>query len=197
MSGLNSSAVNQRICEKLVQREVLHCISQTVDFFAKHPEAASDVISEDELMDLCTRHDYETAAYEHVRNMDIGELIEFANDNGIYLDADNETPFPEEYEDADFLRKLIDEYASDDYQEFCNDNDVDLDGYDIEAYEHWAVTSWFKARLAEHGQITGDLLDFDVWGRCTTGQAISMDGVIAEIANEMEILEGQKNSWAD
>ena len=34
-----------------------------------------------------------------------------------------------------------------------------------------------------------------VWGRTTTGQAILFDDVIAEICNDMEIFEGQKNEW--
>ena len=36
----------------------------------------------------------------------------------------------------------------------------------------------------------------NVWGRGSTGQAILLDWVVAQIAIEMEILEGQANDWS-
>ena len=66
-----------------------------------------------------------------------------------------------------------------------------------EALEHWAVTKWFAEQLAEHGETTGELFDLQIWGRTCSGQSISLDCVIAEIAAEMEILDGQRNSWKD
>ena len=35
-----------------------------------------------------------------------------------------------------------------------------------------------------------------VWGRCTTGQAILLDGVITRICADMGILEGQEYAWS-
>jgi hypothetical protein len=65
----------------------------------------------------------------------------------------------------------------------------------IEAYEHWIVSDWLAERLAEKGEITGELLGLTLWGRTTTGQAICLDGVIREIASDMGILPGQPNAW--
>lgn len=126
------SAVNQRILSRLVEREVLHCISSTVDHFVRHPDSCVGGVDYDNILSLCS-----------------GEF----NVDGIL----------EEHE----------------------------------ALEHWAVTNWFSAKLAAHGQIVGELLDFDVWGRCCSGQSISQDCVIAEIASEMGILDGQEYSWAE
>jgi hypothetical protein len=55
-----------------------------------------------------------------------------------------------------------------------------IDPYQWEVYEHWVISD----RLAELLEAEGERVDRDfagltVWGRTTTGQAISMDGVIA------------------
>jgi hypothetical protein len=51
-----------------------------------------------------------------------------------------------------------------------------------EVYEWWAVSPWLAARLQERGEIVFDAGGLDVWGRCTTGQAIYMDYEIQQIA---------------
>ena len=54
-----------------------------------------------------------------------------------------------------------------------------------EVYEHWIVTDYLAARLIEQGEtVVRDVAGLTVWGRCTTGQAISMDYVIQHIAVE-------------
>lgn len=55
------------------------------------------------------------------------------------------------------------------------------DGYVREIYEYWAVSSWLARRLRDAGEGVADLGGMHVWGRCITGQAISMDGVIRRI----------------
>lgn len=50
-----------------------------------------------------------------------------------------------------------------------------------EIFEHWIVSSWFKDKLREKGEIVEDIHGVDVWGRTCTGQSISLDGVICEI----------------
>lgn len=71
----------------------------------------------------------------------------------------------------------------DDWESFCDDQGVEPE-YD-EVYEHWVVDRWFAARLAEHGEITGDFGGLTVWGRTTTGQAISLDYVVCRIYDEL------------
>lgn len=54
-----------------------------------------------------------------------------------------------------------------------------------EAYEHWIVASdWFADKLQTEGEIIGELRGLTIWGRCTTGQSISMDGVIKSIVGQ-------------
>lgn len=68
-------------------------------------------------------------------------------------------------------------------------NYIDLDICDTEpqeVYEWWAVSSWLADRLAEHDEVLHrDLYGLIVWGRCTTGQAILLDGVIVAITREL------------
>jgi len=65
-----------------------------------------------------------------------------------------------------------------------NLNDEETDEY-REIFEWWSISNWLAEKLREHKQ---PILDNDYgtwWGRCTTGQAIKMDGVIEEIANNL------------
>lgn len=111
---------------------------------------------------------------------------------------------------------LVYEIAETDFDGFsdqdiadCFDNAINLDEettaaacealgiepYSADPLEHWIVSSWFAGKLAERGEIVGELFDFRIWGRCTSGQGIAQDGVIRRIAEDMEILPGQRNEW--
>lgn len=58
--------------------------------------------------------------------------------------------------------------------------------YKWEIFEHWAVTEWLAEKLEAKGErIDRDFAGLCVWGRTCTGQAISMDGVICDIYDEM------------
>ena len=55
-----------------------------------------------------------------------------------------------------------------------------------EVLEWWLVTPYMAELLKEKGEVI--LSDYDCcwWGRQTSGQALYMDGVIQEIAEQME-----------
>ena len=55
-----------------------------------------------------------------------------------------------------------------------------------EVLEWWLVTPYMAELLKEKGEVI--LSDYDCywWGRQTSGQALCMDGVIQEIAGQME-----------
>ena len=65
-----------------------------------------------------------------------------------------------------------------------------------EVFEWRIVTSWFYEKLKARGCVVLEWGNNHYWGRCTTGQAILLDGIITDICKEMEILDGQVNSWA-
>lgn len=56
----------------------------------------------------------------------------------------------------------------------------------VEALEFWIVQPWFGANLKQKGEIVNeDFLGFCIWGRTTSGQAISLDYVVQDILKEI------------
>lgn len=162
---------------------------------------------QDKLRDLCQRPNYEEAARSFVMDdADLDQLEEVADENGYWgdvLDAcvpcvhkvdpvfwcytGRETTFDDEDEAREAaiesvlpeIRKQVWAITTN-YEEVCSKYDLDYD-YD-EVYEHWVVSDWLARKLGERGEITGDVAGLTVWGRCCTGQSISMDSVVQDIA---------------
>ncbi len=165
-----SDAVNQRIVSRLVEREVHYCVSGVV---ARLMELEPD---NEELHDLMQSRDYETPL-EDVTDEKWEEAAR---------DADYQW-------EGDHKRKLITALGA---EECCERLGLEPDYIDI--YEHWIVSDWAADKLSALGEVVvKDLYGLTVWGRCTTGQSISMDGIWWKIAEGMEILSGQANSWED
>lgn len=58
--------------------------------------------------------------------------------------------------------------------------------YPVEALEFWIISDWLADKLQNHGElITKDFYGLCIWGRTTSGQAISSDCVIQQIAEEI------------
>jgi len=68
-------------------------------------------------------------------------------------------------------------------------NDYEDDGGEpelIEALEFWIVMPWFGDELKKRGEIVNeDFLGFCIWGRTTSGQAISLDWVVQDILKDI------------
>ena len=62
-----------------------------------------------------------------------------------------------------------------------------------EVYEWWIVSNWMIKKLRARGEVV--IPHMNIWGRCGTGQAIKLDGIISTICSEMGILDGQEHSW--
>lgn len=205
------SRQNQRICSQLVEREVLCCLSGLVHQMAQQERFFDDSGYDyyEDLMPLLEQEDwkeaFEDAGYEVIEGPDgnfyaintreypknLEDFEEFEPHQDHF-----EEPVTQEEQYIAYLAangKEIDE--PDGFREACEVVGID-EPYRHEAYEHWAITPWFGEKLKEHGEMVGELFNLTIWGRCTTGQAISMDGVIREIASEMKILVGQENDWS-
>lgn len=64
---------------------------------------------------------------------------------------------------------------------------LDKDSLDVrpaEIFEYWLVSNWLGEKLLEKGEPVLKCRSACVWGRCCTGQAIALDGVINEITTE-------------
>ena len=72
-------------------------------------------------------------------------------------------------------------------EDACREYDIDGDDYTPEVYEYWLVDGDMAYWLEKQGEVVANnfLDNLTVWGRCTTGQAISMDGVISNIVREL------------
>lgn len=69
------------------------------------------------------------------------------------------------------------------YEWVCDNFGLDPEYGEI--YEHWIVSDWLGRKLSERGHIVENYLGMTIWGRGCTGQAISMDGVMEQICNDL------------
>ncbi len=178
--------------ERLVRQEVYACASSMVyAIYQKDAIQACwllDIDYDGELLPLLERYDYEEAAVQHIDEMDADDLRSYLDDQDIEYEmgqeADPDTNILEiEATPIEELRRLATEHIqtqADADRDFCSEFNLEPDR--LEVYEHWIVSSWLAGKLAERGHPTGELLGFTIWGRCTTGQGIAMDGDILEIA---------------
>lgn len=143
----------QEECRRLVNREVLLCVSGLAEKMMGH----------------------ETDLLEHFDNL----YVRVCEECGEHLphDAENDPSDP------------LDPSGDAAYQCPSCDSYMDLDECDIEpqeVYEWYAVTDWLAKHLAQRGEVVcHDFYNLNLWGRCTTGQAILLDGVIQSIVREL------------
>lgn len=57
---------------------------------------------------------------------------------------------------------------------------------DTDVLEWWLVTPYLADMLKDNGEVILDAYDCHWWGRQTSGQGLSMDWVIQEIARQTE-----------
>ena len=68
------------------------------------------------------------------------------------------------------------------------DNDYSDDGGEprmVEALEHWIVVGWFGEELRKKGEMVAEFKGILIWGRQTSGQAISMDYVVQDVLKDI------------
>lgn len=84
------------------------------------------------------------------------------------------------------------------WEDVENTYEEDEDGEEVyrEVFEWWRITEWLYRKLREKGEVVLEGSYFYYWGRCCTGQSISLDSIIDKICEEMEIFEGQKFDWS-
>ena len=114
-------------------------------------------------------------------------------DESLRTVAETENPELAEFMKKSGAEKVYGDYVNDSFnplrdgfdtkeeaaEDFCNQNRID--GEYPEIYEHWNVGSWLKDKLEERGAPVAEVAGLDVWGRTTTGQSISLDGVMNDI----------------
>lgn len=169
--------------ERIVSQEVRYCVSHLISQLASNDHAARTlgVDVEEDLYPVLAQDDFEEPARDWFGNAHLEDLRSVAD----YYDLTSEA----EGLEAPALRAMLLEYLGeeDKWQDLCDFQR--LDPHQIEAYEHWIVSDWFAGKLEAKGEmVSRDILGLTVWGRTTTGQSISMDGVIQAIAADLENL---------
>lgn len=166
--------------EQMVQREVLCCMSSMVGTLAKGYGAVNRGFGYEpfeSLADLCEQAselaapvlDYEEAALQE-------GWIRSPYESACFIKrqagADDEGP------------AKTDANLPDAWERLCNE--LEIDPYEWEVFEHWAVSAWLAEKLIAQGEkVDNDFAGMAVWARTTTGQAISMDGCVQRIYKEM------------
>lgn len=75
-------------------------------------------------------------------------------------------------------------WACGSWEALCSE--FEIDAYEWEVFEHWAVSEWLANKLEAAGErIDHDFAGMHVWGRTCSGQGISSDGVIERIYADM------------
>jgi len=195
MSDLYSNDKVREKAEQLVRQNIHYCVSMLISSIAQ-PEGGVDVCSalglsyEDDLMPLLESLDYDEPATQHIRNSMVrSELIDFLEENDVDLpegeDEDQEGEDKIALSDKELESLAVTTLdASVDCKDFCEERRIEPDRNEV--YEHWIVDNWFAGKLEEMGEpIARDFLGMTIWGRATTGQAISMDSVILQIADNL------------
>lgn len=109
----------------------------------------------------------ESAEYE-------GERITFGERDELVEELESRLLEAETGEAEEAIQEKID---------FLNDS---LEWESPEIYEYWGVSKWFADRLEEKGEVIIRDYYVAVWGRQTTGQAISLDYEVGKIYDELQ-----------
>jgi hypothetical protein len=208
MSDLYSNDKVRERSERLVETDVIYCVSSLIYELTQNYDVVSILKIEDDINAINECFDWDEPAERHIDEMDRDDLIGYLegqdvehgatdgdeDDDDDDLEANgieitdrmrNERKPRELLPTTDDLRKMaVTAMREQGSKDFCEEFRIDPD--QIEVYEHWIVSSWLQRKLAEKGHATGEVLGLTIWGRPTTGQSISMDSVMLEIANDLE-----------
>jgi hypothetical protein len=162
----------QRVCDAYVRRHIGPCVSSLMYDVGQNLEECSRIFDfdYDEAINWFQVPDYESAVDYYVSNLDRDEVIEYLKGRG--FERGDEVP-------VETLREtMVEDIRSEGAggaQQFVGENDIDFDYNEI--YEHWVVeSSWFANELKKYGQVVFEFGGLTIFGRCTTGQSLSLDG---------------------
>lgn len=160
----------------LVQREVHLCLSSMVSTLASGYGNVGQNRPDAGLADL-TEQAFELAC-------PVLDYAEAARQAGWSARADGIFVINAGTDDEDDTSSGIDANGPNAWENLCAEHGIDP--YEWEVFEHWAVSSWLAEQLAAAGErVDTDFAGLNVWARTTTGQSISMDGVIQRIAADL------------
>ena len=182
----------QRACGFWVERNIGQCVSSLMYDVGRNLEECSRIFDfdYDEAIGWFQSEDYSEVVSDFIDDADLDDLETIADmvedwDGIVYSVlgmspeeyAAEETSEDDQTEDLKALRTKVKALITNDseYAEIGRHFDLDPD-YD-EVYEHWIVnSSWAADDLRAYGQIVFEFGGLTIFGRCATGQSLSLDG---------------------
>ena len=146
-----NSTINQRVKSKLVNRDVVACLSYMV-------QELMDVDKfQVELEDISVLYDYKGPVEEYINTLDLGELKDYLDYEGI--------PYQDLTTPVDLIKLVLGDLEDgESWEYYADENAIDPEIH--EPLEYWAVSEWLARKLEEKGEpVLYDFLGFNVWGR--------------------------------
>jgi hypothetical protein len=175
---INDEIFFQRACDLWVERNIGQCVSSLMYDVGRNLEECSRIFDfdYDEALGWFQREDYEEVVSYHISNLDRDEVVEYLTGRSIECRCD---------EDIATLREaMFEDIKSEDLDEYARENGIDPD-YD-EVYEHYIVnSSWAADDLRAYGQIVFEFGGMTIFGRCTTGQSVLLDGWVCRLMRDL------------
>jgi len=170
----------EQACERIVRQEVLCCVSGVVNTLASgygtmHRELQTNDPAR-VLLELTEK------AYE--LQSPVLDWEEAATQEGWT------GPYKDEY-GADYFKctpknsgARESTWCAANWAALCTDHDIEP--YEWEVFEHWAVSQWLADALIAQGErVDTDFEGLCVWARTCTGQGIAMDSVIRRVVEKL------------
>ena len=191
----------QRVCDAYVRRHIGPCVSSLMYDVGQNLEECSRIFDfdYDEAIGWFQREDYSEVVSDFIDDADLDELETIAGMVGEWEEivysvlgmspeeyAAEETPEEEQVEDLNALRTKVKALITSNSERIEIANTFNLEPYQTEIYEHWIIdSSWFADELKKYGQVVFDFGRLTIFGRCTTGQSISIDGFLRRMVRDL------------
>lgn len=194
------SSKNQSILDSLVNREVYCCMTSEVEYILSKIQENDDdnPFTEEDYCKMYVPYCSECESSYGFEEMTVEDLKEewFERSDEDYVCPVCGFTHETLIEAIDCCGADTNVYRCQECGKIFNEDEYNnLDTKPEEIFEWWAVSSWFGEKLAEQGCVVIESYGKSFWGRTTTGQAISLDGCIFNIAKNMNILEGMEYEW--
>lgn len=185
-----NSIVNQEIKDKFVRQHVMECQTGMVEYILKTTYDSMEYFNN-------APFNYEDIVNQYIDNSDaieeledrISELEDEKDTIEMNIEDEESEADEETYKcELERIERELEQLEDEKDSLECEQEEPQ------EVYEWWHVGSWLCEKLEKKGEVV--IPHMNLWGRCTTGQAILLDSVISSICEDLEILEGQENDWS-
>ena len=172
----------QRVCGDFVNREVYCCVSTMAEYILKKSWEDSEApFSNDDIENPMQ------SAYISI----FGESYEIADESELDEWKSKQEDINDELLNCEKISEFTYEKYTEQIQEAYDEALEQIQEYK-EIFEYWICSPWLISKLSERNEAV--IPHEQIWCRCTTGQSISIDGVIREIIKEYVLTDEEKAS---